>query len=123
MQIAADVAPLGIMQQPGEPFTSPQFGHMTCPGLQQSALPLSWPHLIQSSKESELLSFNTVGFSSELLVLGSVGPSSEDFLQPGPNITILVIVKLSMNATTHFRDFIFTSCKKVLVFSCFHNCT
>ena len=113
IQIAADVAPFGILQQPGDPFTSPQSWHKTWSGLQQSSLPLIWPHLTQSSKESELLTFDSVGFSSDLLVFGSVGPSSEGFLQPGPNITILIIVKLSKNVTTHFRDFIFTSCKSV----------
>ncbi len=119
MQIAAVVAPLGILQQPGEPFTSPQSGHMAWPGLQHSSLPLTWPHLTQSSMESELLPFEAVGFSSELLVFGSVGPSSGDFPQPGPDITILIIVKISTNVTTHSRDFIFTSCKILLAFSCF----
>jgi len=123
MQIAADVVPFGILQQPGEPFTSPQSGHLAWPGLQQRVLPLTWPHLTQSSMESELLPIDAVGFSSELLVFGSVGPSSEDFLQPGPNITMLIIVKLSTNVTTNFRDFIFTSCKIVLAISCFHYCT
>jgi hypothetical protein len=123
MQIAADVAPLGILQQPGEPFTSPQSGHLTWSGLQQRSLPLSWPHLTQRAKESELISFDSVGFSSDLLVFGSVGPSSEDLLQPGPNMTILIIVKPSTNVTKHFRDFIFTSCKIVLAFSCTHYCT
>ena len=123
IQIAADLAPLGILQQPGEPFTSPQYGHKTWSGFQHCSLPFSWPHLTQSSKESELLSFDSVGFSSDLLVFGSVGTSSEDFLQPGPNMTILIIVKPSTNVTTHFRDFIFTSCKIVLAFSCFHYCT
>jgi hypothetical protein len=120
MQIAADLASFGILQQPGEPFTSPQSGHLAWSGLQHSSVPFSWPHLTQSSKELELLSFDSVGFSSDLFVLGSVGSSSEDLLQPGPNITILIIVKLSTNVTTHFREFIFTSCKIVLAFSCTH---
>jgi hypothetical protein len=123
MQIAADVALLGILQQPGEPFTSPQSGHLTCPGLQQRLLPLSWPHLTQSSKESERASIDSVAFSTELLVFGSVGPSSEDFLQPGLNTIMLIIVKLSTNVITHFRNFIFTSCKIVLAFSCTYYCT
>jgi len=43
VQIAAVFAPLGMLQQPGEPFTRPQLGQLVWPGLQHKSLPFIWP--------------------------------------------------------------------------------
>jgi len=49
VQIAAVLASLGILQQPSEPFTRPQPGHLVWPGLQHKSLPFIWPQRVQSS--------------------------------------------------------------------------
>ena len=49
VQIAAVAVPFGILQQPGEPFARLHFPHFACPGWQHSAVPLIWPHAVQSA--------------------------------------------------------------------------
>jgi hypothetical protein len=49
VQIAASLAPLGMLQQPGEAFTRLHLEHISRVGLQQMSLPCIWPHLTQSA--------------------------------------------------------------------------
>jgi len=44
---AADYCYLGSLQQPGESLTRPHLEHFSWPALQQSAVPLIWPHFVQ----------------------------------------------------------------------------
>jgi hypothetical protein len=49
VQMAAVCSPLGILQQPGEPFVRPQLAHFGWSGLQHKSPPFIWPQPVQSS--------------------------------------------------------------------------